>query len=140
LGSTRWNKENETGQLMISSMTKRRRNAARTAAFAITALVAGLPLAESASAQQAAVQRARRAAPAPVINRVAFEGYRSVERAALESVIQTRARSTYDPAIVEADAQRIRDVYSRSGRSLAQVTPRVVQLANGEVDVVYTIV
>jgi len=139
LGSTRWNKENETGQLMISSMTKRRRNAARTAAFAITALVAGLPLAESASAQQAAVQRARRAAPAPVINRVAFEGYRSVERAALESVIQTRARSTYDPAIVEADAQRIRDVYSRSGRSLAQVTPRVVQLANGEVDVVYTI-
>src|SRR5215213_576661 len=124
---------------MISSMTKRRRNAARTAAFAITALVAGLPLAESASAQQAAVQRARRAAPAPVINRVAFEGYRSVERAALESVIQTRARSTYDPAIVEADAQRIRDVYSRSGRSLAQVTPRVVQLANGEVDVVYTI-
>jgi len=140
LGSTRWNKENETGQLMISSMTKRRRNAARTAAVAITALVAGLPLAESASAQQAAVQRARRAAPAPVINRVAFEGYRSVERAALESVIQTRARSTYDPAIVEADAQRIRDVYSRSGRSLAQVTPRVVQLANGEVDVVYTIV
>jgi len=139
LGSTRWNKENETGQLMISSMTKRRRNAARTAAVAITALVAGLPLAESASAQQAAVQRARRAAPAPVINRVAFEGYRSVERAALESVIQTRARSTYDPAIVEADAQRIRDVYSRSGRSLAQVTPRVVQLANGEVDVVYTI-
>ena len=125
---------------MISSMTKRRRNAARTAAVAITALVAGLPLAESASAQQAAVQRARRAAPAPVINRVAFEGYRSVERAALESVIQTRARSTYDPAIVEADAQRIRDVYSRSGRSLAQVTPRVVQLANGEVDVVYTIV
>src|SRR5215213_3223980 len=124
---------------MISSMTKRRRNAARTAAFAITALVAGLPLAESASAQQAAVQRARRAAPAPVINRVAVEGYRSVERAALESVIQTRARSTYDPAIVEADAQRIRDVYSRSGRSLAQVTPRVVQLANGEVDVVYTI-
>ena len=139
MGSTRWNKENETGQLMISTMTKRRRNSARTAAIAMAAIILGLPLAEAASAQQAAVQRNRRAQPAQVINRVAFEGNRSVERAALEPVVQTRARSAYDPAIVEADAQRIREIYSRSGRSLAQVTPRIVPLPNGDIDVVYSI-
>jgi outer membrane protein insertion porin family len=140
MGSTRWNKENETGQLMISTMTKRRRNAARTAAFAMTAVMAGLPLAEAALAQQVAVQRNRRAQSAPVINRVAFQGNRSVERAVLESAVQVRARSAYDPSIVEADVQRIREIYSRSGRSLAQVTPSAVQLPNGDVDVVYTIV
>ena len=101
--------------------------------------MAGLTVAETAFPQQVVAQRARRAVAAPVINRVAFEGNRSVERAALESVIQTRARSVYDPASVQADVQRIREVYSRSGRGLAQVTPRLVTLPNGDVDVVYTI-
>ncbi len=124
---------------MTSTITKRRRNSATTAAVAMTALMAGLTVAETAFPQQVVAQRARRAVAAPVINRVAFEGNRSVERAALESVIQTRARSVYDPASVEADVQRIREVYSRSGRGLAQVTPRLVTLPNGDVDVVYTI-
>jgi outer membrane protein insertion porin family len=112
-----------------------------TAAVAMTALMVGLTVAETALPQQVVAQRTtRRAVTGPVINRVAFEGNRSVERAALESVIQTRARSVYDPASVEADVQRIREVYSRSGRGLAQVTPRLVTLPNGDVDVVYTIV
>jgi outer membrane protein insertion porin family len=124
---------------MTSTITKRRRNSATTAAVAMTALMAGLTVAETAFPQQVVAQRARRAVAAPVVNRVAFEGNHSVERAALESVIQTRARSVYDPASVEADVQRIREVYSRSGRGLAQVTPRLVTLPNGDVDVVYTI-
>ena len=36
--------------------------------------------------------------------------------------------------------QRILEIYRRTGRGLAQVTPRVVDLPNGRVDVVYTIV
>jgi outer membrane protein insertion porin family len=124
---------------MTSTITKRRRNSATTAAVAMTALLAGLTVAETAFPQQVVAQRARRAVAGPVINRVAFEGNRSVERAALESVIQTRARSVYDPVSVQADVQRIREVYSRSGRGLAQVTPRLVTLPNGDVDVVYTI-
>jgi outer membrane protein insertion porin family len=124
---------------MTSTITKRRRNSATTAAVAMTALLAGLTVAETAFPQQVGTQRTRRAVAGPVINRVAFEGNRTVERAALESVIQTRARSVYDPASVQADVQRIREVYSRSGRGLAQVTPRLVTLPNGDVDVVYTI-
>ncbi len=35
--------------------------------------------------------------------------------------------------------QRILEIYRRTGRGLASVTPRVVDLPNGRVDVVYTI-
>jgi outer membrane protein insertion porin family len=74
-----------------------------------------------------------------IINRVAFEGNRKVERAILESEIQTKARGPYNQAIVDADVQRIRDIYNRTGRGFAQVTSRVVDLPNGRIDVVFTI-
>lgn len=74
-----------------------------------------------------------------VINRVAFEGNRKVERATLEPELQTKARTAYNPATVDADVQRIIEIYRRTGRGLATVTPRVVDLPNGRVDVVFTI-
>ncbi|HEX2283089.1 MAG TPA: POTRA domain-containing protein, partial [Thermomicrobiales bacterium] len=74
------------------------------------------------------------------INRVAFEGNSRVDRAVLEQEVQTRARGPYNQALVDADVQRILDVYRRTGRGLAQVTSRVVNLPNGRIDVVYTIV
>lgn len=103
--------------------------------------MAGLTAAESAFAQQVS-QGNRRAAVAqgPVINRVVVEGNKRVEKALIESDLQARARTSYNQATVDADVQRILEVYRRSGRGLAQVTPRVVDLPNGRVDVVYTIV
>jgi len=74
-----------------------------------------------------------------VINRVAFEGNKKVERAILEGEVQTKARGPYNQATVDADVQRILDVYRRLGRGLAQVTPRIVDLPNGRIDVVFTI-
>jgi outer membrane protein insertion porin family len=125
---------------MMSTSTMRRRRTAATAAVAMTALMAGLTVAECAVAQQPRVQKTRQAAPdARIINRVAFEGNNKVERATLEQELQTKARSAYDPAVVDADVQRILDIYRRTGRSLAQVTPRVVDLPNGRIDVVFTI-
>jgi outer membrane protein insertion porin family len=74
-----------------------------------------------------------------LINRVVFEGNRKVERATLEPELQTKARGSYSPTAVEADVQRILDIYKRTGRGLASVTPRVVDLPNGRVDVVFAI-
>ena len=68
------------------------------------------------------------------------EGNKRVEKAPIEGDLQVRARTPYNQAAVDADVQRILEVYRRSGRGLAQVTPRVVDLPNGTVDVVYTIV
>ena len=74
-----------------------------------------------------------------LINRVVFEGNRKVERATLEPELQTKARGAYSPAAVDADVQRILDIYRRTGRGLASVTPRVVDLPNGRIDVVFAI-
>jgi outer membrane protein insertion porin family len=74
------------------------------------------------------------------INRVAFEGNRRVTREILENEVQLKARGPYNQATVDADVQRIIEVYRRTGRGLAQVTPRVVDLPNGRIDVVYSIV
>jgi outer membrane protein insertion porin family len=73
------------------------------------------------------------------INRVVFEGNRKVNRDVLQAEVQAKPRGPFNQSVVDADIQRILEVYRRSGRSLARVTPRVVDLPNGRVDVVYTI-
>lgn len=75
-----------------------------------------------------------------VINRVVFEGANKINKDALAAEIQTKARGPYNSAVVDQDVQRILEIYKRSGRGLASVTPRVVDLPNGRIDVVFTIV
>ncbi|HLM39084.1 MAG TPA: outer membrane protein assembly factor BamA [Microvirga sp.] len=126
---------------MMSTTTLRRKKSAATAVIAMSALMAGLAAADGALAQQ--TNRGNRravAAQGPLINRVAIEGNRRVEKAQIEANLQVRARTPYNQATVDADVQGILEAYRRSGRGLAQVTPRIVDLPNGTVDVVYTIV
>jgi outer membrane protein insertion porin family len=125
---------------MMSTTTPRRKKPATTAIIAISALMAGMTAADSAFAQQAAPGNRRvSAAQGPVVNRVVLEGNKRVEKALIEDQLQARARAPYNQAAVDADVQRILEVYRRSGRGLASVTPRIVDLPNGTVDVVYTI-
>ncbi len=126
---------------MMSTTTPRRKKPATTAVIAISALMAGITAAESAFAQQVAPRNRRAsAAQGPIVNRVVVEGNKRVEKALIEDQLQARARAPYNQAAVDADVQRILEVYRRSGRGLAQVTPRLVDLPNGTVDVVYTVV
>jgi outer membrane protein insertion porin family len=125
---------------MMSTTTPRRKKPATTAIVAISALMAGITAADSAFAQQVAPgNRRASAAQGPIVNRVVVEGNKRVEKALIEDQLQARARAPYSQAAVDADVQRILEVYRRSGRGLAQVTPRLVDLPNGTVDVVYTI-
>jgi len=124
----------------MSTTTPRRKKPATTAIVAISALMAGITAAESAFAQQVATgNRRASASQGPIVNRVVVEGNKRVEKALIEDQLQARARAPYNQAAVDADVQRILEVYRRSGRGLAQVTPRLVDLPNGTVDVVYTI-
>ena len=74
-----------------------------------------------------------------VINRVAFEGNSKVKGDQLESQVQSKSRGPYSPTVVQADVQRIVEVYRNSGRGNAKVTYRTVDLPNGRLDVVFTI-
>ena len=74
-----------------------------------------------------------------VINRVGFEGNSKVKGEQLAPELQSKSRGPYNPATVQADIQRILDVYRRQGRGNAKVTARTVDLPNGKLDVVFTI-
>ncbi|MFC5555178.1 outer membrane protein assembly factor BamA [Methylobacterium iners] len=74
-----------------------------------------------------------------VINRVVFEGNKKVEKATLEGQIEAKGRSGFNEAVVQADLQRIREIYRRAGRGGAKVSYRTVDLPNGTIDVIYVI-
>ncbi|MDB5557631.1 MAG: rane protein, partial [Enterovirga sp.] len=76
---------------------------------------------------------------ATTINRVVFEGNKKLNRDALENDLQTKARAPYSQATVDSDVARLREIYSRMGRSAAKVSARTVDLPNGRVDVVFTV-
>lgn len=75
----------------------------------------------------------------PVINQVAFEGNKQVERATLESEVQLKPRSVFTRAKVQADVQRILDLYRRQGRFAATVEPKIIELDHGRVNLVFEI-
>lgn len=74
-----------------------------------------------------------------LINRVFFEGNSKLKSEVITSEIQSRSRGAYNPSTVQADVERILDLYRRGGRSDAAVNSRIVELPNGRVDVVFTI-
>jgi len=74
-----------------------------------------------------------------VINRVAFEGNSAVKTETLTTEVQSKSRGPYSKAMVDADIERIKDVYRRSGVRQASVTARTVDLPNGKLDVVFSI-
>jgi outer membrane protein insertion porin family len=74
-----------------------------------------------------------------VVNRVVFEGNKKLTKDVLRGEVQTKERGPYSQAQLDADVQRILEIYKRGGRGLASVTYRLVPLENGRVDVVFTI-
>jgi outer membrane protein insertion porin family len=75
----------------------------------------------------------------PVINQVAFEGNREVDKATLQNEVQLKPRSVYTRAKVQADVQRILDVYRRQGRFAASVEPKIIDLDSNRVNLVFEI-
>jgi outer membrane protein insertion porin family len=74
-----------------------------------------------------------------VINRVAFEGNNKVKDSVLASETQSKPRGPFNPAVVQADAQRIQDIYRRSGRYEVTVSPKTIDQPSGRVDLVFEI-
>jgi len=75
----------------------------------------------------------------PIINRLAFEGNRRIKDETLETEVQHRPRIVYTRSRVQSDVQRIVQVYRRSGRFAATVEPKIIQLPQNRVDLVFEI-
>ncbi len=75
----------------------------------------------------------------PVISQVAFEGNSEVDNATLQSEVQLKPRSVYTRARAMSDVQRILDVYRRQGRFAASVEPKIIELEQNRVNVVFEI-
>jgi outer membrane protein insertion porin family len=75
----------------------------------------------------------------PVIGRVAFEGNKKIKDEQLSAEIQSKPRGTFSRPMVQSDAQRIAEIYRRSGRYDVHVNPEIIEQPNNRVDLVFTI-
>ncbi len=75
----------------------------------------------------------------PVIGRIAFEGNKKVKDEQLSAEIQSKPRGTLSRPMVQSDAQRIAEIYRRSGRYDVSVVPEIIEQPNNRVDLIFTI-
>jgi outer membrane protein insertion porin family len=75
----------------------------------------------------------------PVINRIAFEGNKKVKDEQLKAEIQSKERGTLSRPVVQADTARLVEVYRRSGRFDVRIEPKIIELPNNRVDLVFEV-
>ena len=75
----------------------------------------------------------------PVIDRVAFEGNKKAKDEQLKAEVQSKPRGTLSKPMVQADVQRIIEIYHRSGRFDVSVDPKIIELPNNRVNLVFEI-
>ncbi len=75
----------------------------------------------------------------PVINRIAFEGNEKIETDTLETEVTLRPRVIYTRTKVQNDVKRILTLYRRSGRFAASVEPKIIQLPQNRINLIYEV-
>lgn len=75
----------------------------------------------------------------PIINRVLFEGNSALDDDKLREEVQAAPRGIFTAARVQADVQRILELYRQSGRFSATVEPQYKPLDQNRVDLVFVV-
>ena len=75
----------------------------------------------------------------PIVNRVIFEGNRRVKDDKITEEIQLAPRTVYTRAKVQADVQKIIELYRAKGRFATIVTPKVTPLEQNRIDVIFEV-
>jgi outer membrane protein insertion porin family len=75
----------------------------------------------------------------PILNQVVYEGNSQLSDTDLNKEVQVRPRMVFTRARVQADVQRIIELYRRSGRFAATVEPKIIQRPQNRVDLVFEI-
>jgi outer membrane protein insertion porin family len=80
-----------------------------------------------------------RVVEAPLLGRVAFEGNKKVQDKELTAAVESKAGGTLQRARVQADAERIKEVYRRAGRGDVRIVPETVSHGADRIDLVFEI-
>ena len=75
----------------------------------------------------------------PVINRIVLEGNKRLKNDKILPEIKLAPRQIFTRSAVRSDVERILELYRRQGRFAARVEPKIVQLDQNRVDVVFEI-
>lgn len=75
----------------------------------------------------------------PIIGEVAFEGNKRIDNETLSREIQLGPRSVYTKTALQQDVKHILDLYQKSGRFSAKVVPKVIQLEQNRVNLVFEV-
>ncbi|MFC7537638.1 outer membrane protein assembly factor BamA [Sphingomonas sp. GCM10030256] len=76
----------------------------------------------------------------PVINRIVLEGNKRIKDDKILPEIKLAPRQIFTRSKARADVERIIELYKRQGRFAASVEPKIVQLDQNRVDLVFEIV
>ena len=76
----------------------------------------------------------------PVINRIILEGNKRIKDDKIQPEIRLAPRQIFTRSKVRSDVDRIIELYKRGGRFAATVEPKIVQLDQNRVDLVFEIV
>ena len=75
----------------------------------------------------------------PTINTINFEGNSALQDENLSELIFSRERQTLSISKIEKDADAIASAYSNTGRISASITPKIVELPDNRVDLIFEI-
>ena len=75
----------------------------------------------------------------PIVNQVVFEGNSAISEDKLREEVTISPRGIYTRARVQEDVGKIIELYRLSGRISANVTPKLVQLEQNRVDLIFEI-
>ena len=75
----------------------------------------------------------------PTINSISFEGNNVLKDENLDELILSKERQTLSISKTEKDADKIASSYANSGRISATVVPKIIELSDNRVDIVFEI-
>ncbi len=75
----------------------------------------------------------------PIVNRVSFEGNSAINDDSLTKEGELQPRQVYTRARVQDDVERFIEIYRQSGYFASRIEPKVIQLPQNRVDVIFEI-
>lgn len=75
----------------------------------------------------------------PIVNEINFEGNKQIKDENLLSEIQIRPRTVFTRTKVQADVERLQELYRLSGRFSASIDPKIIKLDQNRVNLVFEV-